>query len=106
MLIRGERTQFTDENLAHVPKCSGVYVLYNGFRIIYIGKAIGSRNLREQLQAHKRGEGNPYTRHATHYCYEMSPSAANREKDIMWEYKKVYGCLPACNAAMANRYSF
>jgi excinuclease UvrABC nuclease subunit len=104
--IQGQRSQFNDENIAHAPKCSGVYVLYNGPRIIFIGKATGMSNLRSKLQSHKRGDEGNCTRHATHFCCELTPSTANRERDLLQEYKSVYGRLPACNEMMAGRYSF
>lgn len=106
MRIQGEIYRFTDEDIAHVPERSGVYILYNGPQIIFIGKATGTSNIRIKLKSHKRGDEGPCTRHATHFCRELSPSPANRERDLLQEYKNLYCRLPACNEVMASRYSF
>jgi hypothetical protein len=106
MLIEGERFQFNDENIDHAPKSSGVYILYSGQRVLFIGKAIGTSTIRSKLQSHKRGDEGPLTRYATHFTRELASSPANRVNDLLREYKNVYLSLPVANAAIANRYSF
>lgn len=106
MLIQGETYRFNDDNIDHAPKVSGVYILYNGPQIIFIGKATGTKTIRSKLQAHRRGDEGPCTKHATHYRRELTPSPVSRERDLIREYASMYGRLPSCNQAMASRYSF
>ena len=106
MTLQGERYRFSDDDIAHAPERSGIYVLYNGPQIIFIGKATGKSTIKSKLQSHKRGNEGPCTRHATHFVREISPSPANREHDLLQEYKNLYLRLPACNEIMASRYSF
>jgi excinuclease UvrABC nuclease subunit len=104
--LQGERYRFSDDDISHAPERSGIYVLYNGPQIIFIGKATGTQTIKSKLQSHKKGNEGPCTRHATHFIRELSPSPANRERDLLQEYKNLYLRLPPCNAALANRYSF
>ena len=105
MIIRGEKYRFSDDDISHTPNCSGVYVLYYGPEIIYIGKATGKDTLKSKLQAHKRGNEGSCTRYATHFAREQTPSPLGRERDMLQEYKNEHLRLPKCNEAIANRYS-
>jgi hypothetical protein len=106
MTLQGEKYRFSDDDIAHAPERSGIYVLYSGSQIIFIGKAIGCHTIKSKLQSHKRGNEGPCTRQATHFVREVSPSPANRERDLLQEYKNLYLRLPPCNEVLANRYSF
>ena len=106
MTLQGERYRFNDEDIAHAPERSGIYVLYSGPQIIFIGKASGTSTIKSKLLAHKKGYEGPCTRHATHFLRELSSSPANRERDLLQEYKSIYLRLPACNEVLASRYSF
>lgn len=94
----GEHLPFHAANVAQAPASPGVYLLYRGHRLIYIGLAAAGATIRERLARHLRGEGGSCTRSATEFDYETSsdPVALYRH------YVAVYvdatgGLLPDCN---------
>lgn len=94
----GEHVPFDARNVAEAPASPGVYLLYRGHRLIYIGLAAGAATIQERLRYHLRGDGGRCARSATEFDYETSadPVALYRH------YVSVYldatgGLLPDCN---------
>lgn len=83
------------------PEKAGVYVLYEGNTLIYIGRAQGgSSTIRARLQSHKTGRDGPCTASMTHYRYETTRADVGRERELLQEFKNRHGRLPRCNDRM------
>jgi hypothetical protein len=88
------RQPFSAWRIAGVPAALGVYLLWQGNEVIYIGRAM--RSLRERLMEH-------YTRHArpwdaTHFAWQPCARPAEREADLLREVLAALGRLPRYNA--------
>lgn len=76
----------------------GVYLLYYGHRLIYIGLAAPACTIRECLGEHLRGERGACTASATEFDYESSVSAPRLYRHYMAIYMGTTGGLmPECN---------
>lgn len=93
-----EHKPFEPRELAGAPDAAGVYLLYRGHRLIYIGIARAGRTIRACLEEHHRGRRGRCTAAATEFDYEAS-------ENPLWLYRHylaVYleatrGLLPDCN---------
>ena len=86
------------------PASPGVYLLYRGHRLIYIGLAAAGATIRERLRYHLRGAGGACTRSATEFDYEASAEPLA----LYHHYVAVYldatgGQLPDCSEAPEPR---
>jgi len=97
MPISGDLFTLSEENISKSPTGIGVYALYEGDELIYIGKAEGEGGIRERLQAHKRGDEGSCTQKASDYRRELHNNPSAREIALLGEYKKGHGDLPRCN---------
>lgn len=94
----GEHVALTPGNVALAPALPGIYLLYRGHRLIYIGVAPRGATIRGRLREHLLGDGARGTGSATEFDYEVS-----REPFALYEhYLSVYidatgGLLPDCN---------
>lgn len=96
----GEHIPFHAASVAEAPEAPGVYLLYRGHRLIYIGLAAAGAGMRQCLRRHLRGDGGPCTRGATEFDYEISDDPV----ELYRHYLAVYvdatgGLLPDCNEA-------
>jgi hypothetical protein len=94
----GEHVPFDATNVAQAPASPGVYLLYRGHRLIYIGASANGDTIRQDLQRHLRGAGGSRTRRATEFDYEAAPDPL----PVYWLYLNIYremtgGLLPDCN---------
>lgn len=92
------RAPFVSRHVREAPASPGVYLLYRGHRLIYIGLAAAGATIRERLQHHLRGDGGRCTRSATEFDYEPSAEPI----PLYRHYVAVYlgtsaGVLPECN---------
>ena len=100
MQINGELRAFSDDNIAHAPEKAGVYALYRGDRLIYIGRAEGGlaiTTIRAHLKNHQAGRFGPLASQATHYRCEVHADPVTREHELLREYEARYGQPPLCN---------
>lgn len=96
--MSGDIYPFTPNNINAAPHSAGVYVLYDGEEIIYIGRAKGtSETIRSRLQDHHSGREGRCTQQATHYWREVTDRPVSREKELQEWYKAKHGRLPRCN---------
>ena len=102
MPISGDVYSFTDENLDKAPDTAGVYALFDGDELIYIGRARGgTTTIRSRLKDHKAGRDGPCTRSATKYSRETCQDPVARERTLLQEYKNGHWQrLPRCNEVM------
>ncbi|MEX2246112.1 MAG: hypothetical protein WEC75_05450 [Dehalococcoidia bacterium] len=97
-MLKGDRYEFTKENVGKVPTEHGVYQLEDGATIIYVGRASGTGvTLRSRLQSHQAGNEGSCTKGASHYRREVTEGAIPREKELLEEHKKAHGKYPRCN---------
>ena len=99
MPISGKSYSFGRVNIDKAPTAHGVYVLYGGSPIIYIGTASdGDDTIRSRLQSHHRGDEGPCSKRATTYRREATEDAVARERELIDEYEQQHnGTLPPCN---------
>ena len=100
MQIDGELRIFSEDNIAHAPEEAGVYALYRGDSLIYIGRAEGGltvTTIRAHLKNHQAGHFGPLASQATHYRCEVHPDPVAREHELLREYEALHGHPPACN---------
>lgn len=102
MPIQGDKYPKTNDNLGNAPAKHGVYQLYEDSAIIYIGRAAGiGVTIRSRLSDHAAGRDGPCTKAYTHYKREVTESAKSREYELLEEFQRNYGRLPACNERSA-----
>jgi hypothetical protein len=95
------RYPFTGKMVGGAPKDMGVYVLYRGERILYIGRAMGSSTIFSRLQEHLGGAVCACSREATHYSWEIVLQPQVRELELLQAQRDAAGELPPCNAHSA-----
>lgn len=99
MPIVGDKYGFTQENVDKSPDDHGVYELYEGEELIYIGRAAGDGvTIRSRLQDHFRGDDGSCTQRADGYRREVTDRPRAREVELLNEHQRRYGRLPRCNA--------
>jgi len=97
MPIGGDLYEFNNREIEDTTTDYGVYALYDGDEVIYIGKAESGQGLREALMDHKRGEFGPCTQETTHFRRELDPSPSLREVELIEEFIDDKGRPPRCN---------
>jgi excinuclease UvrABC nuclease subunit len=84
--------------LADVPDMPGVYALWQDEDLIYVGNAFGGTlSLRTCLAEHVFGVRSMATYMSTECAWEVSIAPAQREKDLLEEYRAQHGRVPRCN---------
>ncbi len=100
MWINGNLQVFSREGVDQAPDEPGVYGLYQGDDLIYIGRAEGGLSItiiRARLKSYCEGHRGPNTEHATHYRREVSRDPVARQRKLLQEYEQQYGRLSRCN---------
>jgi predicted GIY-YIG superfamily endonuclease len=92
------RYPFNRRLIAGAPRDMGVYLLYRGSEVIYIGRAV---NIQLRLQEHMDGAVCECSRQATHYSWEIVLQPQVRELELLQEQHERCGALPLCNAHSA-----
>ena len=88
----GERKPFNNNSIMGESfYMMGVYVLFEGYEVIYIGE---SANIRGRLESHRN---DPCIRVATEYCIELNTRHKEREQELLIAYKVEFNRLPRCN---------
>jgi hypothetical protein len=90
--------QFDEASVSAAPAAPGVYFLYGGERLLYVGIAVHGTGIRQELEKHRRGDHGPRTRAATAFEYELTrdPVVASREY-LLAHMAQNRGRLPPCN---------
>lgn len=99
MRIDLHRYRFVRNILQYAPhEEGGVYLLWQGGEVIYIGRTGAGQNLRQCLLDHQSGALGPCTAAATHYSWEVTAEAVERYLDllsyVMHEYRRPPRCQP------------
>jgi hypothetical protein len=94
----GEHLPFDARHVAEAPAAPGVYLLYRGHRLIYIGLAAAGATIRERLRHHLGGNGDACTRSASEFDYEASVDPIALYRHYIGVYlSATAGLLPDCN---------
>jgi len=89
------RQRFTAWRIAGIADRVGVYVLWLGEEIIYIGRA--TAGMRQRLMEHYTRQAKPWD--ATHFGALPCDTPAQRERELLREAKRTFGRLPRYNAS-------
>jgi hypothetical protein len=96
MPIASPRYPFNREIIEGAPNDPGVYVLFQGDELIYVGYATWSRsNIRLRLLEHFSGALVPSC--ATHYGWEICRDPLSRAAELLHEFQKAFDRRPAFN---------
>jgi hypothetical protein len=96
--IASDPFPFTALLIAGAPNAGGVYALWQGPELIYVGSAQGrSISIRSRLIDHFSGLEGPCTQRATHYGWEVAARASEREAQLLEEYRAQFRRIPRCN---------
>ena len=83
------------------PAAPGVFVLYEGPEIIYVGKAEEGRStIRSRLHSHLRGDEGECTRSANYFSSRIKRDEDDLDvlvKDMLGNFEWHHSRLPRCN---------
>lgn len=92
----------TAANIREVPESPGVFFLYRGGRLIYVGVADAATPLRHCLEAHRRGGHGHCTQAATEFQFEALAEPAAVAGEFLLGFAAEHGGrLPECNGGGA-----
>ncbi len=96
------RFAFTRAALEHAPEEPGVYALFHGEEMIYLGRAsTREHSIRRCLLEHQDGARGACTMKATRYTWEISVWPAAREAELLKQFRREHRRDPRCNAEAA-----
>ncbi len=91
------RYAFTRAAIEHAPEETGVYALFDGEEIIYLGRAsTRERSIRRCLLEHQDGARGACTMKATRYTWEISVWPAARETELLARFFREHRREPRC----------
>jgi hypothetical protein len=100
MTVDGTRYPFASFAIAGAPDEAGIYVLWEGKELVYVGAAIGGQiTIRSRLGEHLAGVRSCGQCRPTHYSWELARNALVRESEFLRQYRAAYSRLPRCNSA-------
>jgi hypothetical protein len=92
------RYPFTRRMVDGAPADQGVYALWRGADLVYIGRALGGAStIRSRLLDHMSGAACACTQAATHYSWEIVLQPVVRELELLQDHTQRVGSLPPCN---------
>lgn len=94
MPLAKPRYAFNRRMVEGAPRDMGVYILYRGSEVLYIGRAV---SIQSRLQDHMDGAVCECSRRATHYSWELVLQPHLREAEMLQEQRERAGALPPCN---------
>jgi hypothetical protein len=105
MPVSGPRYRFNSWQITGAAAAGGVYALWKGDELVYIGRAHDSSpmaqpdadlTIRGRLLGHYTRRIAPHD--ATHFSYELSAQPAAREAELLLEFQQAHARLPRGNA--------
>jgi hypothetical protein len=100
MPIRNPQYRLTRAMVDGAPHEAGIFALWEGEELIYVGRASPGATIRQRLEEHLERKC-ACTQRATHYTWELSLRPATREVEILQEFMGKFGRMPKCNADAA-----
>ena len=102
MPIRTKKYRFAMSLVRYAPEETGVYALWHGDEMIYVGRAPEkAQGIQHCLIEHLQGSRGACTANATHYSWEICLLPAVREAEILREFRQAHHREPRCNAEPA-----
>ena len=98
MPIAGPRYRFNAGMVDGAPGERGVYALWDGEELIFLRRDGAALTIQQALREHLSGSAGPCTRRATHYAWELCFEPAEREAELLAEFKAQFRRMPRCNA--------
>jgi hypothetical protein len=97
------RYPFTRAAIEYAPEEPGVYALFEGSELIYLGRASdrGAHSIRELLRLHQDGRFGDCTMKAAQYTWEITLWPAARETELLVRYFQAHRRDPRCVARAA-----
>ncbi len=95
------RYLFTRMAVEHAPEEAGIYGLFDGEELIYVGRASREHTIQQCLLRHQDGAHGECTMKATRYTWEISTSPALRETEVIEKYRQKHQREPRCQAKAA-----
>ncbi|HLS87580.1 MAG TPA: hypothetical protein VK043_14860 [Burkholderiales bacterium] len=93
------RHPFTRGAVEGAPQEAGVYGLFLGEELIYVGRATDrDESLRALLLLHQDGALGACTMKATHFAWEVTIWPYARENEVLVRHRRKYRREPRCNA--------
>src|SRR5687768_6632308 len=99
MAIRSPRYRFDNLSISFAPTDEGVYWLWDGEELIFIGRATGHATIKSCLQDHCAGDHGECTQKATHYGWELVRFPAWREAELLEDFVAENKRRPRCMRA-------
>lgn len=90
------RYPFTPAMIEHAPDGFGVYGLFEGDELIYIGRATRGMSIKTCLSMHLEGVLGACTSAATTYTWELNLWPSTRENELLLAFTKAEGREPRC----------
>lgn len=90
---------FNQQMLDGAPAENGLYSLYSGNELIYIGRAVGvNTTIQSRLRDHMSGREGMCTKSASTYGFLITNDGERLEKRYLAEHEQQFGSLPRCNS--------
>jgi hypothetical protein len=99
------RFSFTRAMIEYAPETHGVYGMFEGEGIIYIGKAVDRMTIKTCLLLHQDGSFGDCTMKATACAWEITSWPSARETELLAAFFKAHNHDPRCQAATARAHS-
>lgn len=90
--------ELTPYMVSLLPELPGVFALWEGKELVYIGRATPPTTLRALLEQHVRGQ-HACTARASHYAWQLALDPAKKERELLAQYRALYRQFPRCNRA-------
>lgn len=90
------RYPFTRAMIEHAPEGFGVYGLFEGDELVYIGRATRGMSIKACLAMHLDGVLGACTATATHYTWELGQWPSARETELLNAFGSAHGREPRC----------
>jgi hypothetical protein len=97
--IASPRYPFTKRSLDRAPSEAGVYALFEGGELVYIGRAGLPAGIQTRLLQHLFGVREPSK--ATHYAWEICRDAHKRQAELIREFEKTFFRRPRYNGRLS-----
>ena len=90
------RYAFNRAAVEHAPEEPGIYGLFDGTEMIYIGRASREHTIKECLLRHQDGAHGECTMKAAFYTWEITPWPAARETEVLARFRAMNHRDPRC----------
>src|SRR5438093_8246665 len=90
------RLHFAEQYVQNVPEAPGIFCLWDGQHLVYVGRTAPRSNLRAELH-HALTMAMAEDMCATHFTYELTSTPQTRAAEELRDYFERWGALPRYN---------